>query len=61
MNFKTDIVIVGTGAAGLYCALNFPGNKKILMITKAAAEESDSFWLKVVSAFSKARMIMTVF
>lgn len=43
MNLKTDIVIVGTGAAGLYCALNFPGNKKILMITKTATEESDSF------------------
>jgi len=43
MNIITDIVIVGTGAAGLYCALNLPSDKNILMITKAAAEESDSF------------------
>lgn len=43
MNLKTDIVIVGTGVAGLYCALNFPSNKKILIITKASAEENDSY------------------
>lgn len=40
---KTDIIIVGTGAAGLFCALNFPPDKKILIITKAEVEESDSF------------------
>lgn len=43
MDIKTNIVIVGTGAAGLYCALNFPKDKKILMITKSGIEESDSF------------------
>ena len=25
---KTDIVIVGTGVSGLYCALNLPRDKK---------------------------------
>jgi len=40
---KTDILIVGTGCAGLYCALNLPRNKKIMMITKADVESSDSF------------------
>ena len=40
---KTDIVIVGTGVSGLYCALNLPKDKKILMITKETAEDSDSF------------------
>ncbi|MGN0327937.1 MAG: L-aspartate oxidase [Lachnospira sp.] len=40
---KTDILIVGCGCAGLYCALNLPRDKKILMITKSDCESSDSF------------------
>lgn len=40
---KYDIVIVGTGVAGLYCALNLPSDKKIILLTKSAVEESDSF------------------
>jgi len=43
MNIKTDIVIVGTGVGGLFCALNLPKDKNILMITKSDLEESDSF------------------
>lgn len=40
---KTDILIVGSGCAGLYCALQLPRDKKILIITKDAVERSDSF------------------
>ena len=40
---KTDILIVGSGCAGLYCALNLPEEKKITIITKADVESSDSF------------------
>lgn len=40
---QTDILIVGCGCAGLYCALNLPKDKRITIITKSAAEESDSF------------------
>lgn len=40
---KTDILIVGSGCAGLYCALHLPKEKQILIITKSAVEESDSF------------------
>ncbi len=40
---KYDVVIVGCGVSGLYCALNLPRDKNILIITKSAAEESDSF------------------
>lgn len=40
---KTDILIVGSGCAGLYCALNLPKDKKITIITKKDAESSDSF------------------
>lgn len=43
MESKQDIVIVGTGVAGLFCALNLPKDKNILMITKIAVEKSDSF------------------
>lgn len=40
---KTDILIVGCGVAGLYCALNLPDNKRITVITKDAAHKSDSY------------------
>ena len=38
-----DVVIAGTGVAGLYSALNLPRDKKIIMITKSDVESSDSF------------------
>ena len=40
---KTDIVIVGSGCSGLYCAYNLPRDKKILIITKDIVEHSDSY------------------
>ena len=40
---KTDILIVGCGCAGLYCALNLPKDKKITIITKSVAKKSDSY------------------
>ena len=43
MKIHTDVVIVGTGVAGLFSALNLPSDKKILMITKSDLESSDSF------------------
>ena len=43
MNEYYDAIIVGTGAAGLYCALNLPKRKKILMLTNQGADLSDSF------------------
>lgn len=43
MENKYDVIIVGTGAAGLFAALNFPIHKKILMITKSQTDKSDSF------------------
>ena len=43
MEMKTDIVIVGTGVAGLFSALCLPRDKEILMITKSDIESSDSF------------------
>lgn len=40
---KTDILIVGSGCSGLYCALHLPKEKKITIITKSDIESSDSF------------------
>ncbi len=40
---NTDILIVGSGCSGLYCALHLPEDKKITVITKSAVESSDSF------------------
>ena len=40
---KTDVLIVGSGCAGLYCALNLPATKKITIITKSDATSNDSF------------------
>lgn len=40
---QTDILIVGTGASGLFAALHIPEDKKVLMITKEEVEKSDSF------------------
>jgi L-aspartate oxidase len=39
---KTDVLIVGAGVAGCYCALNLPPQLKVLMITKADLASSDS-------------------
>lgn len=44
MRYKTDVLIVGSGVAGLYCALKLPQDLDITIITKADPEECDS-WL----------------
>ena len=40
---ETDVLIVGSGCSGLYCALHLPRDKKVTIITKSAAESNDSF------------------
>ena len=40
---KTDILIVGSGVAGLYCALNLPEDRRVTVVTKNKARRSDSF------------------
>ncbi len=40
---KTDIIIVGSGCAGMYCALHLPKDKNILIVTKDIVEHSDSY------------------
>lgn len=43
MDDNYDVIIVGTGAAGLFAGLCLPENLKILMITKDKKENSDSY------------------
>ena len=38
-----DVIIIGTGVSGLFAALNLSKDKKVLVITKTIADESDSF------------------
>ena len=40
---KTDFLIIGSGCAGLYCALHLPENKQVTVITKMDVEGSDSY------------------
>lgn len=40
---RPDVIIVGTGAAGLFSALQIDKNKSVLMITKDEATNSDSY------------------
>lgn len=43
MRERYDVIIVGSGAAGLFSALSFPDNYRIMIITKKAVDESDSY------------------
>lgn len=43
MNQNCDVIIVGTGVAGLYCALNLPEYLHICILTKQKAEDANSF------------------
>ena len=50
MKENYDVIIVGTGAAGLYCALNLPERTNILMITKQEADWGRFFSHRAVFA-----------
>lgn len=43
MDSKYDVIIVGTGAAGMFAALSLPESMKVLMITKDKTENSNSY------------------
>lgn len=40
---STDVVIVGSGVAGLSAALSFPDDMDVLLITKKELEDSNSY------------------
>lgn len=43
MKSKYDVIIVGTGASGMFAALSLPQNMAVLMITKDRTENSNSY------------------
>lgn len=43
MKERYDVIIVGTGVAGLNCALHLPKNKSVLIICKGTPDKSDSY------------------
>ena len=40
---KTDVLIVGTGASGLFAALHIPSDLQVILITKDEIKSSDSY------------------
>lgn len=40
---KTEILIVGSGCSGLYCALKLPKDKQVTIITKSDLKSNDSY------------------
>lgn len=40
---RYDVIIVGTGVAGLFAALHLPENKRVLIICKDTPDKSDSY------------------
>ena len=40
---KTDVLIVGTGASGLFAALHIPSDMQVVLITKDKIKNSDSY------------------
>lgn len=40
---NTDVLIVGSGCSGLYCALKLPRDVRITLITKSDLESNDSY------------------
>ena len=43
MKKRYDVIIAGTGVAGLNCALHLPGDKSVLVICKGTPDKSDSY------------------
>ncbi len=44
MKTTYDVLIIGTGIAGLNCALNLPPHLKVLLISKDYAWECNTFY-----------------
>ena len=43
MNLKYDVIIVGSGVAGLYCALNLDESLKVLVVSKSNVELNNTY------------------
>lgn len=61
MNIYVDVIIVGTGIAGMYSALNLREDLNIVMITKSTIEESNSYLAQGGISTAKNEKDKTVF
>ena len=52
---EADVVIVGSGVSGTFCALTLPEHVKVTVITKSDLESSDSFLCARMSCRRNAR------
>ncbi|MCC0629154.1 MULTISPECIES: L-aspartate oxidase [unclassified Clostridioides] len=43
MNLKQDVLIVGSGVSGLYCALNLDKNLNVLVVSKSTIENNNTY------------------
>lgn len=53
---KTDVLIVGSGCSGLYCALSFRGKRKLLLSPKPISKAAIHFSLRAEYAYCAARL-----
>jgi L-aspartate oxidase len=53
MNNYYDYIIIGSGSAGLFSAINIPKDKKVLLLTKKSIKESNTYYAQGGIAFSK--------
>jgi len=50
---RYDVIVIGTGVAGLYAAVNLPTNKKVLLINKRETFKCNSFYAQGGVALAK--------
>ena len=43
-HFKFDVIIIGSGAAGLSAALHLPASLKVALLAKTSSEQHSSYW-----------------
>ncbi|WP_236875228.1 FAD-dependent oxidoreductase, partial [Clostridioides difficile] len=43
MNLEQDVLIVGSGVSGLYCALNLDKSLNVLVVSKSTIENNNTY------------------
>ena len=54
-DIRADVVIVGTGAAGLFAALSLPKDRRVVVITKSDAGSAYSVMTRITTAILRIR------
>ncbi len=62
MNYTTDCLIIGSGAAGLTLALGIADKAKVIVLSKEGASAGSTNTVRaVLLAYTTSKMMMTVF